>query len=351
MAITRETLRLARELRVSVASITDARARVLVQAWVRAWDELAAALLAGVDDVVAGVPAGSTPTRTQIVHNRRLMAALDQALTQLKVLAAEAQIGVRGDVEAAARLAGQAQAGLITSQLPPTEAAVKARLDRFDPRTLDAIVQRTTQHVTALHYPLAANAYEAMLRELIRGVAVGDNPRESARRMLARVEGQFNGGLTRALVIARTEVIDAHRAAALAAQQANADVLAGWVWHCQLDTRSCPSCWSRHGTLHPVSEPGPLDHQQGRCSRTPQTKTWRELGFNIDEPPTLLPDAQATFRALPEADQVAVMGPARLAALQSGHASWADLSIRRRTFGWRDSYAPRPARDLAAQTK
>lgn len=85
-----------------------------------------------------------------------------------------------------------------------------------------------------------------------------------------------------------------------------------------------------------------------RCSRTPQSKSWRALGFNIDEPRSLLPDARTVFKGLPEADQLAVMGPARLAALDSGRASWDDLSMRRTTPGWRDSYAPRPARDFAA---
>jgi hypothetical protein len=187
-----------------------------------------------------------------------------------------------------------------------------------------------------------------MTRSLLTGVAAGDNPRAIAQAMVRRVEGGFTGGLTRALVISRSEVIDASRAAAREAHMANSDVLRGWTWHCACDRRSCPSCWAKHGNEYKLTDPGPLDHQQGRCSRTPLTKSWADLGFTVKEPPSVMPDAMATFRAMPKADQLAVMGPARLAALDSGKASWADLAQRRKTTGWRDSYGVRPVKDLLA---
>lgn len=188
-----------------------------------------------------------------------------------------------------------------------------------------------------------------MRSTLIRGIALGDNPRDAARTMLSRVEGGFNGGRARALVIARTEMLDAHRASAQAQDLANAESLAGWQWVATLDTRTCPSCLSQHGTVHPVADPGPMDHQQGRCARLPKAKSWRDLGFDIDEPADIFPDAQAWFEGLPANDQVAVMGQARLDLLKSGKVGWADLSTRRSTDGWRDSYAPASVTDLLAK--
>lgn len=351
MAITPETLKRAAELRAAVADITDQRTRQLAEAWVRAFDEVTPALAAGIDDALSLADAGRWPSRSQILRSRRLMHALDLALGHLELLARQAGVAIGEDASAAATAGATAQPALIATQMPPqagTVAELSVRFDRLDPRALEAIVARTTQQVTALTYPISGEAYQAMLRELVRGVAVGDNPREAARRMVARVEGRFAGGLTRALVISRSEVLDAHRAAATAAQNANADVLQGWTWHCSLDRRACPSCWSKHGTMHPLSEPGPYDHQQGRCSRSPVSKSWRSLGFDIEEPPSVMADAETVFKGLPHADQLAVMGPARLAALDSGRASWSDLSVRRTTPGWRDSFAPRPARDFAA---
>lgn len=351
MAITRETLQQAAELRVALAYITDARTRQLVQAWARAWDTLAPALLAGIDDVLADTEAGRWPGRGAILRNTRLMQAVELSLMNLRRLADDAGVTITGDVTDAAKLAADAQPLLIASQLPrqgDTVLQLAARFGHLDQGALEAIVARTAQQVTALTYPMSQNAYETVLRELIRGVTVGDNPRTVARQMLARTEGTFNGGLDRALVISRTETIEAHRVAAAATQRTNEDVLTGWVWTAKLDKRTCPACFSQHGTLHPLDEPGPWDHQQGRCARTPQTKTWRELGFDIPEPPSLIPDAETVFRAMPRADQLAVMGPGRLAALDDGRAQWADLAKLRTTPGWRDSYAPRPVRDFAA---
>jgi hypothetical protein len=164
--------------------------------------------------------------------------------------------------------------------------------------------------------------------------------------MVAQAQDGFAGGLTRAMTIARTEILDAHRAASLATDTANKGLLAGWQWVAQLGPRTCPSCWAQHGSIHPVDEAGPLDHQSGRCTRAPVTKSWRDLGFDIDEPPSAVPDARAVFASLPEADQLAVMGPKRLGMLRDGTASWDDLSVRRTTDGWRDSYHARSVTGL-----
>jgi SPP1 gp7 family putative phage head morphogenesis protein len=225
-------------------------------------------------------------------------------------------------------------------------AVLASGFNRVDQTALEAIVQRSREQITALSAPLAGQADAAMRAVLVRGIAVGDNPRRAAALMLQRVQGAFDGGRNRALVIARTEMLDAHRAATNANHAANADVLAGWQWVAQLDKRTCPSCWAQHGSMHAVDDPGPQDHQQGRCTGVPVTKPWSQLGFAIEEPASILPDAQSVFDALPEADQLAVMGRDRLALLRSGKVAWSDLSVNRSTPGWRDSFAPRPTKDL-----
>ena len=112
---------------------------------------------------------------------------------------------------------------------------------------------------------------------------------------------------------------------------------------------NCPSCWSMHGSVHDVDEPGPLDHQQGRCAAIPAVKPWAELGFDIDEPASVVPDARALFDDLPLEQQTAIMGAEKLKLLQSGQIEWADLSTRRQTDGWRDSFVPTSLADLQAK--
>jgi hypothetical protein len=80
----------------------------------------------------------------------------------------------------------------------------------------------------------------------------------------------------------------------------------------------------------------------------PLTKSWAEMGFDIPEPTSAVPDGLATFRAMPKSDQLAVLGQTRLALLDSGRIQWSDLATRRRTDGWRDSMVPTPLADLLA---
>lgn len=350
MAITAETLRIAAQLRRQVGSIVDDVTRSLTAAWVKAWDEILFEVVAAIGELLQ-IGDGQWPTRRQIEHTARVVRALDVIGATLERLAALTRSQTVEGATQAARLGLHAQGDLIASQLPygSTQAAA-ARYGVQQPDAIDAIVRRTAEQINARHWPLAEEATAAMKRELARGVIVGDNPRTSAARMTRNLEGVFNGGLTRALNLARTETLDAHRAAAEMGQEQHEDVLEGWVWHAELNdsrARTCPSCWALHGKVFPLSVPGPIDHQQGRCSRTPKTKSWAALGFEgIKEPDDLIPNAREIFDNLPEDEQVAIMGRTRLALLKWGEIEWEDLSELRTTPDWRDSYGVRPVKDL-----
>lgn len=135
----------------------------------------------------------------------------------------------------------------------------------------------------------------------------------------------FDGSLT----VYNVEVVEDH-----------SYVANGFVVH------NCPSCWAMHGTEHPLSEAGPLDHVQGRCARAPKAKSWKALGFDMDEPDDNIPDARALFAALPRDDQIRILGARRLAMMDAGDIDWVDIPARRDNDAWRPSYSPRPVRDL-----
>lgn len=340
MPVTRKTLGLEQQLRDELRQITDAQTRDLVKAWAAAWDEVAPDLMSTLVDMLL---AGDRVTRTQMLRSARLRKALAIIAAQLTALAEYTGVRVTGDLQAIIDAAGGAQASVIDSQLPPN-APQLAGMDswsRVDARQIEAIVQRSTEQITSLARPLSDEAYAAVRRELIRGVAAGSNPRETARRMIRRAEQGFNGGLTRALTIARTETLDAHRAAAALGQAQHADVLAGWQWMAALTSRTCPACFSMHGSVHPLTEPGPLGHQQCRCARVPVTRSWADLGFEgIEEPASLTPDADAFFAGLLPAEQEAILGKSGYAAWQAGEFPMSSWAQRRSTTGWRDSYVP-----------
>lgn len=354
MAVTRDTLRLADVLRDQLDGVVDNQTRDLVRAWAEAWDEVAPDLQTSLTELATAAEDGRI-TRAAVLRSSRLQQSLAVIADNLSTLATDAGVRITGDLDGIVNAAGRAQEDLVATQLPTDERELITGWDRVDDRQITAIVQRATEQITALTYPISNEAYDAVRRELVRGIAAGANPRATASRMVRRVEGRFNGGLNRALVISRTETLDAHRNAAMISHQANADVLAGWVWTCQLDRRSCPACFAMHGSIHEVTEPGPLGHQQCRCARTPKVKSWADLGIDVDEPADLTPDAVATFEAMSDDDKLAVLGQSRYDAWKRGDYPMDAWARRRSTDGWRDSYVPstppsggRPAARLAS---
>lgn len=345
MSITSDSLRIQARLDKQVDRIVDQQTRDLTAAWVRAWDETAGDLDQAIRqmlDDAAGDNGTGIVAKALMARNRRLLAALDYIGLRLTVLARDAGIRITGDVRHVVQAAADAQADILGAQLPGDYDLTGTVAGS----TIDAIVRRTATQITSQTIPLAPDAYDAMRRELIRGVVVGANPNHTAARIMDRSEMRFNGGLARATTIARTETLDAHRAGAAAGQQAHAGVLTGWVWSAHLTARSCPACISMNGREFPLTTPGPEGHQNCRCARVPKTRTWADLGIiGMDEPADATPSPDATrvwFDGMPEADQLAVMGPERLALLRSGQIGWDDLATLTSTPGWRNSWQITP---------
>lgn len=347
MSVGNDTLRLGRELRKAVNAAIDDETRALVKAWDRAWRGIVREWEAAVDDALA---ADGPLTIGQVRRLTRARNAVTAATDRIGRILADQRKRLTAVADEIARETVGLNARLIAGQMPRTEgtkAELTARFDRVDADALDAIVRRTTRQVTSLSRPLSKRATEEMLRVLTHAIPGGLSPRTAAARLVRQLEGKFNGGLARALTITRTELLDAYRTAAGAQQAANADVLQGWVWVAELDRRTCPACVAQHGSEHSLEEPGPMDHQNGRCARTPLVKPWKRLGFSAKEPPSTLVAGPDWFADQPEGTQLAILGPDRLAALQGGRAGWDDMVQRRRTAGWRDSYGSAPISDVA----
>lgn len=349
MAITRHTIRVSDQLRIRLNNQVNAAVRELVIAWARAWTEVEPVWEAAIAELVEASKNGRWPTAAQIRRADTARRALEVVTREILGLAEFTGVTVMASTREVAAEVGWWQAQLITSQYPTSEQTLDLfiRLARVDPFAISAIVERTSGQIESLKRPLARDAREAMRQALVRGVTLGENPKRAAARMLKLSEQRFLGGLNRALTIARTEILDAHRSAAAAHHFDHDDVLSGWTWTSKLDRRTCPSCWAMHGSVFPLSAPGPLDHQCGRCVRIPNARSWAALGFpDIAEPPSLIPNAREKFAALPRAQQLQIMGPVRLQALDTGAISWRNLAMKRTTSGWRDSYVPVPVKGV-----
>ncbi|MCW2132894.1 phage head morphogenesis protein [Arthrobacter sp. VKM Ac-2550] len=346
MAVTEKTLALIDARRIELGRVIDGQTLALITAWIDAWDTLAPEFSDALTDLLADAKDG-TVTGHQVSRNQRLRAALALAVDRLDELADMTSVTVQADVQRTMLDAAASQIQVIQSQLPAAhQVATLPTFSRVSDATMDAMVLRTTERIHSLTRPLSDDSIMVMRRNLVRGIAVGDNPRTTARRIMRQTENDFNGGLQRAMTIARTETLDAHRAATKAADEANKDVTAGWLWGATLSARTCPACLAMHGQEFPVEQAGPEGHQNCRCDRIPKTKTWRELGFDIDEPEPIIRDSREWFDGLTPDSQLTIMGPERLRMLNDGSITWDDLAKTRHTEGWRDSIVPVSVQDL-----
>lgn len=131
------------------------------------------------------------------------------------------------------------------------------------------------------------------LQSAIRmGVVEGETIDQIVRRIVGRQKDKLKGPEvfpmsrrgTRTLV--RTAVNHITTQAREATYAANADIIKGLEWVSTLDSRTTEICMSRDGTVYPLnSGPRPPAHPGCRSIVAPITKSWRELGIDLDDAP------------------------------------------------------------------
>jgi len=196
---------------------------------------------------------------------------------------------------------------------------------RMPTGALDQLIGRASDGtpLASLLGEIAPLAPDRVRDALAYGVATGRNPRLIAREVQAASQVSRN----RALVIARTEIVGAHREAVDETWRATG-VVTGWAWRCARDARTCAACWGRDGT----DEPG--THPCCRCARVPETMSWAELGLDIPDNRPRPAAAADDFAALSEADKLAVLGRAKLDAYNAGEITLDGLVQRTHSDRW-----------------
>lgn len=342
MTVNRETLRIDEELDRLLATNLDEHEALLIAAFAdvlrvtrQEAEAIASAMITAAEEgrSVAGLA----------LRNERVLRGLRAIREAIEQAVTTSLAGVPVTVSRSAEAASGGARDMIAAQLTGARRAeLQAAVVAASPAQVTAIVERTTQRIVAQSMPLAAEAERVMRREIRRGIAVGENPRQVARRMVRSLEDASDLALSRAMTIARTEQIDAHRTAAQAAEEANTDVLAGWEWQAHADERLCPACLSMHGTRYDTDVPGPLGHPNCRCSRVPVTKTWEELGFpGMRERKPAGESRDDILDGMSDEDMRRMLGARGYTAWKAGKYPVEKWAIRRSADGWRDSFQVR----------
>lgn len=143
--------------------------------------------------------------------------------------------------------------------------------DPFDGRTLGQWFDR-----------LGESTQERLAAEIRRGVTEGQTGQQivkriSDARILDATRSQVNA-------IVRTATQHAVSAARDSVFKANSDIIDKVIWNATLDSRTCPTCGALDGKTFPIDKGRrPPAHVSCRCSVSAVTKSFRQLGIDVDE--------------------------------------------------------------------
>lgn len=180
-----------------------------------------------------------------------------------------------------------------------------------------------------------AMGYGAMraLDGLVEATALGYNPRVTAKRFFEGLEG----GLNRAMVIARTEQLRVYRDAALQ-QYAASGVVSGYRRISARDSRVCPAClFADDGKIYPLDQPFE-EHPQGRCAIIPIVPGLEPVTETGEE----------WFRQQPDGVQRDILGQGRYNLWKQGYFDLQDIVKRKYDDAWGGSLVPKSLSELMA---
>lgn len=230
--------------------------------------------------------------REQVVN---LISAFEQRLTPVLVK------NVSDAMEAAADLEAETfirllPAGLDVTTPNPGVLQGAATVTSFNGAT-------TTEWSKAFHRSLT----ETTWRRINEGILAGETNDQLSRALLGTKSAGFKDGALqprrRGLeALVRTSVNHATNQGRQMVWEANSDLLKGVQWVSTLDTRTTPICQMRDGKVGPVVDaPGwtppsgasrldppmarPPAHINCRSTTVAVTKSWKELGFNVEDLP------------------------------------------------------------------
>lgn len=138
---------------------------------------------------------------------------------------------------------------------------------------------------------LPASIFDRLKATISQGFTNGQTTDQIIRSLRGTRAANFTDGLLQQSrrSIERTTRTALNHTATVAREQVykkNDDLISGVRWVSTLDMRTSDVCQALDGEVFPPDEgPRPPAHFNCRSTTTPITKSWRELGFDIDELP------------------------------------------------------------------
>jgi SPP1 gp7 family putative phage head morphogenesis protein len=321
--------------RAELMKVETNGASAIVGTYRRVEERLAANLKLLLSDIESARTEGVETRPNWLITQHRYQQLLAELQEETLAFIHRAIAAVTGMQETAAERAPEDAADRIVTALGPgTESAVaqvRHRVDMLPAPQLERLVgfAGDGRPLGNLLAELGPESAQAAKDSLAYGVATGQSPRVIASDVTAKT-GIAKG---RALTIARTEMLRPYREVTQERFHAS-HLVRTWTWIAVLDRRTCPMCAAMNGTIHSTDE-GLDTHPNCRCTQSPNTPSWAELGFAgipDNRPPQLTPAER--FAAIPEADRLAILGKARLDAYEGGEITLEEMVRKTESRQW-----------------
>lgn len=207
-------------------------------------------------------------------------------------------------------------------------------LMRLNPSAVENVVSiaRAGQPLGDLMSLAYGEASDGMVNELINGIALGRNPRDTARRM--RVDG-LSRGFAHTELVARDQHNRAYRAASQRQYQ-ESGVVGRFIRLAAKNDRTCLACLALDGEVYDVEALMEV-HPQDRCTMVPWPNGIPRVTFQT---------GAEWFAGLPSDRQRAIMGPSRHDAWLAGDFQFSQMATRRENATWGPSAIVTPVRAL-----
>lgn len=305
-----------------------------------AWLDVEMALDGAINDLVnqidALLQAGTPPTQGQLYRLERYHELLIQAEKEIAKYVADylspqliewqeemVRLGLQDAIEAIK--VSQFSAGIFGvdfNRLPVSAVELLVGLAGDGSPLLELLIDRV----------IAGPEFAAKVMEtLIEAVALGYNPRKTARL----IKDALTGGLNKALQIARTEQLRVMREASLM-QYRESGVVEGYFRLSARDRRVCPACLFADGKFYELDVEFE-EHPQGRCVPIP-------VLFGIPRPD--YQTGKEWFLEQSPQIQILILGPGRYEAWRKGLFKLEDLITRRVDKIWGASLVPTALKEL-----
>jgi SPP1 gp7 family putative phage head morphogenesis protein len=341
----------ARRFRLELIRGNNTALKEMARAYLQTWARLQIRLEAVIKQIADARASGIEPRMSWLVQQERYQLLMGQVEAEMQQFAPFAAQLTRQEQSLAVRMGLTYSASLAMQSLGPAPAGIAVTWNQVPVAALENLVGFLRDGST-LEYKftgLAPDVTQGIRDTFASSFAIGQNPRVIAQE----IKRTYGSGLSNAPTVCRTEAMRAYRQASLESYRANDDIVTGYVRMSAHSVRTCAACWADDGRFYNLAEDF-SDHPRGRCTIVPVTKSWNEIaGRETGIPDTSVKpwNPEDWFRKLPEKQQLAILGKARLDLWKSGQVSFRDFATMHRSEVWGDYVRPTTIKELLAMIK